>query len=251
MAGSKPDFDNVTIFGDDEDPGNEPDDNQTVCDDNQTVCHDNQTVWDDNDDNETVLEGVGARPELRHLQALKKRRDAEVLLFERFKLLFKKGRPSLEKENPQLAAEHARSNSAAASSQQPYGPSLEKENPQPAAEHASSSSAAASSRQPHEPSLEKENPRPAAEHASSSSAAASSHQPHDLHQPCAKRKERKRNRQEMDQDGGAWTQYFTSHRHYEREVRPWWEEEQGQAAPCLVLPAVSVFLLSTCHPIIK
>ena len=22
----------------------------------------------------------------------------------------------------------------------------------------------------------------------------------------------------MDQDGGAWTQYFTSHRHYEREV---------------------------------
>jgi len=156
MSGSTPDFDNVTIFGDDEDP--EFDDGRTIA----MSLDDNQTVLDDNEDNETVLEAptVVANSGPCHHQARKKKAEEEALLFERFKLLVQKGQSSLEQERPQ----------------------------------------------------------PAAEHASSSSAAAFSHQPRDLLQPCAKRKERKRNRREMDEDTGVWKEYFTSHRHYEKEV---------------------------------
>lgn len=157
MVGSKADFDNVTIFGDDEDP--ESDDGRTIA----MSIDDNQTVWDDNDDNETVLEAPTVVADSGPCQCpRKKKKDAEALLFERFKLLVQKGQSSLEKESPPPAAERASSSSAAASSQ--------------------------------------------------------SHQPHVPLQPCAKRKERKRNRREMDEDTGVWKEYFTSHRHYEKEV---------------------------------
>ena len=96
-------------------------------------------------------------------------------------------------------------------------------------------------------SLEQERPQPAAEHASSSSAAASSHQPRDLLQPCAKRKERKRNRREMDEDTGVWERVLHKsqalrERSVGEEERPWWEEQVATSGAktllnhqCLVL----------------